>query len=60
MKQFAKDLEKEIKDSAIKEAMSRKYEVTCPTCGANVEVPAGKSRCPACGEEIDLQLDIKI
>lgn len=60
MKRFAKDLERRVKDAAIEEAMGRMYDVTCPTCGASVMVPTGKSRCPACGEEIDLQLDIKI
>lgn len=60
MKQFSKDLEQRIKNAAIKEAMSRMYDVTCPSCGASVKVPTGKSCCPKCGEEIDLQLDIKI
>ena len=32
MKRFTKDLEKEIKEAAIKDAMSRTYEVICPTC----------------------------
>lgn len=59
MKQYAKDLERRIKDAAIEEAMSRMYDVTCPTCGASVKSPAGKSVCPKCGEEIDLQLDVK-
>lgn len=60
MKQFSKDLEQRIKNAAIKKAMSRMYDVTCPSCGASVKVPTGKSCCPKCGEEIDLQLDIKI
>lgn len=59
MKQYAKDLEQRIKDAAIEEMMSRMYDVTCPTCGTSVKVPVGKSLCPKCGEEIDLQLDIK-
>lgn len=59
MKQYAKDLEQRIKAAAIEEAMGRMYDVTCPTCGASVKVPTGKSACPKCGEEIDLQLDIK-
>lgn len=58
-KQYAKDLEQRIKDAAIEEAMGRMYDVTCPTCGASVKVPTGKSVCPKCGEEIDLQLDVK-
>lgn len=60
MKQFNKDLEKRIKSAAIEEAMGRTYDVTCPTCGASVKVPTGKSLCPQCRKEIDLQLDIKI
>ena len=59
MQQLAKDLEQKVKQTAIKEAMSRMYDVTCPTCGASVKVPTGKSACPKCGEEIDLQLDVK-
>lgn len=59
MKRFAKDLGKRVKDAAIEEAMGRMYDVTCPSCGASVKVPTGKSACPKCGEEIDLQLDIK-
>ena len=59
MKQFAKDLEQRVKEAAVEEAMSRLYDVTCPTCGASVKVPTGKSKCPKCGEEIVLQLDIK-
>ena len=59
MNQFAKDLEQRVKEAAIEEAMSRLYDVTCPTCGTSVKVPTGKSKCPKCGEEIDLQLDIK-
>lgn len=60
MKQFEKDLEQRIKNAAIEEAMRRMYDVTCPTCGASVKVPTGKSLCPKCNEEIDLQLNIKI
>ncbi len=60
MNRFAKDLEKAVKQTAIREAMSRRYDVTCPTCGASVKVPTGKSLCPKCRKEIDLQLDIKI
>ena len=46
-------------DKAIEEAMGRMYDVTCPSCGSSVKVPTGKSACPKCGEEIDLQLDVK-
>lgn len=60
MQQFAKDLEQKVKQTAIKEAMGRMYDVTCPTCGAYVKVPTGKSVCPKCREEIDLQLNFKI
>ena len=46
-------------NAAIEEVMNRMYDVTCPTCRASVRVPIGKSFCPKCGEEIDLQLDVK-
>lgn len=37
---------------------TQKYEVTCPHCNATVEVHPGKSACPSCGKEIDLELNI--
>jgi len=58
MRRFEKDLKKEIQDKTVEELHSRKYDVTCPSCGASVSVPTGKSRCPRCHEEIDLKLDI--
>ena len=37
---------------------AQKYEVTCPYCDATREVRPGKSTCPLCGKEIDLELNI--
>lgn len=43
-------------NNAIKE---RTFDVTCPFCNNIVKVPAGKSFCPSCGNELDLTLNIK-
>ena len=59
MRRFQRDLEKEIMGKTKQTIMGRKYDVTCPHCHSKVNVLPGKSRCPRCGNEIDLQLDIK-
>lgn len=51
-------LEKSIKQQSVQALNNRKYDVTCPHCGAKVKVPTGKSSCPRCHNQIDLSLDV--
>lgn len=50
------DKVRETIDNAIKE---RTFDVTCPFCKNTVNIPAGKSSCPNCGNGLDLTLNIK-
>ncbi|MDE8275933.1 hypothetical protein PT250_02495 [Erysipelothrix rhusiopathiae] len=47
-----------IQAAATDELHKRLYDVKCPNCGAQVEVPTGISSCPECSNKIDLDLDI--
>lgn len=60
MDKFMKSLESDIKDSVRIQLEQETYEVECPKCGTVFEAPAGKSKCPACKEEINLKLDINL
>lgn len=59
MDKFKRDIEKQLNEKAVSALGQRKYEVTCPHCGAIVQAPPGKSNCFRCGNQIDLTLDIK-
>lgn len=52
-------LKKQILDQAKSKISSDNFDVDCPHCGKKVSVPAGKSNCPICGNEINLKLDFK-
>lgn len=58
MRKFEQNFQKTVKSEAAKSLKNQKFDVTCPHCQASVKVPAGKSKCPKCGKEIDLELDI--
>ncbi len=60
MRRFQRDLKKDIKASVVSAIESGLYDVTCPNCGAVVKVPAGKSKCPSCRGEINLELDVDL
>ena len=55
-------LSKDLKSSAMQQVnqalMSRKYEINCPFCNGKISVPPGRSACPLCLREINLELDI--
>ena len=51
-------LEKAMKQQATNALHQRKYDVTCPHCGAKINVPTCISFCPICKNEIDLNLNI--
>jgi len=54
------DAMKEIKKQSVKHISKQKFDVECPHCKANIEIPSGISKCPKCGEMIDLDLKINI
>ena len=51
-------LNKVVKDAAMAKAMEMTFDIECPHCHATINVPAGRSVCPACGGEIDLKLKL--
>lgn len=59
IKKFSKDLEKAIIGEAQNTLYGRSYNISCPHCHRQITVPAGKSVCPLCRNDIDLQLSIK-
>ncbi|MFQ9891852.1 MAG: zinc ribbon domain-containing protein [Emergencia sp.] len=59
MRRLQRDLEKSIKNEAIKSIRSDVYSVTCSHCGHSFKAKVGKSRCPSCRQVIDLDLNIK-
>ncbi|MQW24106.1 MULTISPECIES: hypothetical protein [unclassified Lactococcus] len=59
MKDFEKVLTKKATELAKKRAKEREYTIDCYHCDTKVTVPVGKSICPNCSEEIDLNLDLK-
>lgn len=60
MRKFERDLEKELIDSAKSTARNALYDMNCPHCEKAIRVPAGLSRCPQCGGQINLELDFNI
>lgn len=58
MRRFTRDLENQISASVENHLYSQTYDVTCPHCNRKISVPVGKSRCPFCGNDIDLNLNI--
>ena len=58
MKRFTKELEKQIRSNAEKEALSRKYDIECPSCHALFQAKPGKGHCPVCNKAINFQLDV--
>ena len=58
MKRFMRDLEKGVMDKAKRAVQQKNYDIDCPHCGKEINVPTGKSQCPYCKGEIDLTLDI--
>lgn len=56
--EFNEDAIKEVALQAAKEkAKTMTFDIECPHCHAAVNVPAGESVCPACGDKINLQLN---
>ena len=40
-----------------KKQAKKKFDVTCPSCNAKIRIPAGRSHCPKCREQITLNLE---
>lgn len=59
VKHFISDLKQEIYSLAEEEVLSCEYEVECPDCHSEISIKPGKSLCPVCQSEIELNLDIK-
>ena len=57
MQRFLRDFESEIIDAAKEEVSKEKFDVTCPPCNAKIRIPAGRSHCPKCREQITLNLE---
>lgn len=53
-----KALKNTIMEAARKKATEMSFDIECPHCHANVNVTAGISTCPACGNQIDLQVNV--
>lgn len=51
-------LDKAVRDAAMAKAAEMTYDIACPHCHAAINVPVGKSVCPACDGEIDLKLKL--
>lgn len=51
-------LDEVVKEAAVAKATEMTYDIACPHCHAAINVPVGKSVCPACGGEIDLKLKL--
>lgn len=48
-------LDKVVREAAMAKVREINYDIECPHCHATINVSAGKSVCPLCGGEIDLQ-----
>ena len=60
MRKFERDVKQKLVDMSTSAVMSRKYLVDCPLCGTQVNIPVGKSLCPACGRSIDFKLNVHL
>ena len=60
MNRFIRDLGEDLKKELCAEIMERTHQIECPACGTKISIPAGKSHCQHCSEEIDLHLDIDL
>lgn len=56
---FDRNFDKKVKNGMRKLALDGTYDIKCPHCNEVISAKAGKSRCPKCGKEITLDLDIQ-
>ncbi|CEN29170.1 hypothetical protein [Pseudolactococcus piscium] len=55
---FGRNFEKTVKDGMRKAALNGTYDIKCPHCEQDISVKSGKSLCPKCNKEINLNLNI--
>lgn len=53
-----KAIEKAALDAAREKVSGMNFDIECPHCHAAVNVPAGVSICPACGNQINLKVNV--
>lgn len=53
-----KAIEEMALDAAREKAANMNFDIECPHCHAAVNVPAGISVCPVCGNQIDLKVNV--
>lgn len=57
MKRLARDIERDMKRKIKRDLPRLGVDITCPHCGSVVHVKAGRTICPACGNEIITSFD---
>lgn len=57
MRRLTRDLEREAKDIARKNAERDGLEIECPECGAPMLARPGLSTCPSCGKTTEVTFD---
>jgi len=58
MRRLEKDLEKQVKDIAVKKALTMNHFVQCPHCTRKVTVMPGNYMCPFCKKGINLKITL--
>lgn len=58
MKKLVRDLTDAVQDKTVDILNNRTYDITCPHCNQQISVMPGKSQCPLCHQDIDLNLNI--
>ena len=53
-----KAIEEMALDAAREKAANMNFDIECPHCHAAVNVPAGISVCPVCGNQIELKVNV--
>lgn len=49
-------LEEQIRKIAKEHMENETFDIPCPHCNEDINVPQGKSKCPKCDEYIELEL----
>lgn len=60
MKKFKDHLHNAVVEEATAAVNAMNFDINCPDCDAAISVPVGRSSCPNCNQEIDLNLDINL
>ena len=60
MRRLKRELVKDAQAAVEEDAMSESYEINCPHCNEEISIKPGRTLCPKCGGEIELNLDIDL